>query len=136
MCHVLRTQKVRSKTSFAAHLFVVGFLASLRGMWCGVQYCQCGNVAFCQYCQLPICHAALIGNWKLKLATTLSAIALAAADCTLATFYNAPTLHLPKSHYLANHRHQFSTLLEVYPQKFCDSIPNSQQNLTPSFPLS
>ena len=28
-------QEVHSKTSFATHLFVVGFVASLRGMWCG-----------------------------------------------------------------------------------------------------
>ena len=66
-----KEQKVRSKTSSAAHLFIVGFMASLRCVWYSapVECCQCDNVAFCQCCQLSICHAALVGNWKLKLPT-------------------------------------------------------------------
>ena len=54
---------MRSKTSFAAHLFVVGFTASLRGMWCGV------NVASMPLPPLPMLSVANLvhsPHWKLK----------------------------------------------------------------------
>ena len=54
---------MRSKTSFAAHLFVAGFTASLRGMWCGV------NVASMPLPPLPMLSVANLvhsPHWKLK----------------------------------------------------------------------
>ena len=88
-----RNNKVRSKTSSAAHLFVLALWRRFGA--CGaVLLLNVANVVMLPLPMLPIINLSRRPYWKLEIET--------ANTSSLATFYNAPTLRLPKSYYLKN----------------------------------